>query len=285
MTNLCVVLENINTGETLDLEFNVLENSTAKKWVNQLRLDLKTHDHDGGHFRHFNVSMNWSEAVEALDKIIDIVNNEDNNANLPNIYKDTLDQHTCNVLHDYFVKTSNSEWIKGYPSETFTGAIEDLNRLIHYCEGLIKNEGMTKSHGKPRIVCSLKNAPVLPLEDSDYDNFTTKKGNIGKIVLACPMIGKTYIGAFRSNDTVCDDNEVMPQNVYSSSFQICFTNRPSIVRMDEFKQWMIDRGFDINDKKSAIGTLLVANPLSPINDDMIDRIGNHDHIKEIRIYD
>lgn len=276
MTNLCVVLENTDTGETLDLKFRVLENSTAKKWANQLCSDLKTRGHDDGVFRFFNAGLSLDDVAKNLNDIIYIINDEDEKAKLQNVLAKTLDQTKLNLLHDYFVKTRDSA---GYDrlSDKLKKAIDDLNTLIHYCEGLT-------SKISPRIVCTCEGRSILPLADDDYTNFTMY-GNVGDVFITYCVVGKTYIDIFRGDDSVCNEDEIRPQRVYSSSFIIRFTDNPLTPDVEAFNAWMINRGHDLNDKKLALGKIKVATPVEPIDDSMISIIEQYQLVKEIRVED
>lgn len=272
MTEFCIVLENINTGETFDLNFTVLENSTAKKWIDQLRDDLKNHETIKSIFRYFIIDK--LVAIDLLNNNIDALNRLDENAKLPNISIDTLDQSMCNFLHDYFVKTHASV---GYDDllDEHKENNESLNKNIHRYEGL--RRGLT-----PRIMCSCVGRPIFKLDDSDYDNFAYH-GNLGDIFITYCMVGKSYIDVFRDNDEIVNDDEIRPQNVYSSDFVMRFSERPLGPVSERFTEWLINRGLDPADKKLALGKIKVASPTIPMDKTMIDIIKNHQKVKEIRI--
>ena len=269
-----VIFENEKTLETMDLVFNVLENSTAQKWFYQMNHDLRTLGHDEGRFEYFGEE-NKQDTIDTLNKIIGYLNDK-NYSDLPRISEKTLDKKMCNFLHDHFVKNRNSKNY-GNRSQEYKAINEEFNKMIHIYEHLL-GKGP-----RPKITCSFHGREILPLDDSDYENFTYDAQR-GDVFITYCVTGKPYYRVFKDNDDVCDEDDIQPQRVYSSNFVIRLSDKPLIKITDDFVEWLSNRNLDINDKRLALGKIKVAEPTLPIDEDTIKKLANYKRIKQIKVY-
>ena len=267
-----LILENKATSETMKLPFNVLENSTAKKWFHQMICDLKTCRLKDS-FRYFGNSKTKEETVDELNTIIDSINYEDRDACLPNVSLGILNQTMCNFLHDYFVKTRCLDSYNGL-SQELRDAIEHLNKLIHHYEGLQRG-------AVPRITCNFEGKQKFSLEEEDYDNFTCDC-SFGDIFITYCITGKAYTDVFKDKDDICDNDEIIPQNIFSSDFEVRLGTRPFVLQKEEFFVWLRGRGLDPEDKHLALGRIKVATLASPIGSE-IERIVDFQSVKSIEV--
>ena len=274
MRDFSVILENQETGETMDLEFMLVDNITARKWFSRMCSDLQIHGHNSGKFSYFKDEKSKQEVVDELNDIMKLLNTVQSMFYFPFIAVDIMNGNMCNYLHDGFVRIRESAEYDSY-SDEIKEANENLNKLIHLYEGLNSNR-------TPTLTCSFNSIERYELSDEDYDNFTIHS-NRGDVFITYCVTGKAYYDVFRNKDKMAV-KDIKPQNVYSSNFVIRFDDRPLAKRMEEFTVWMAERGLDVNDKRTAIGKIKVATPVNPITVDTVSKIEDYKHVKEIKVW-
>ena len=185
------------------------------------------------------------------------------------MYQDKLNQ-----LHRYFEDLQgvsgrmSQHWLNANPEIKWH--IRQLNLLCHEYESLVLS--MNKAITAPawrrpsQLMCWL-NAPRFVLDTADYELFgieTINRSLGGVYVGVNKAVGKHHWEVFQDegvngkNIDQLTTSAMRSQTEAAGDFDIEWANNPGayewqIKHLAQFKQWLIDNGFDPNDKMLTIG--------------------------------
>jgi hypothetical protein len=176
-----------------------------------------------------------------------------------------------NHLHRYF---EDLQGVSGHMTNFYNRAdavtrwhIRQLNLLCHEYESLVLS--MRKAIHAPewrrpsQLMCWL-NAPRFLLEEDDYELFgieTLARPLGGVFVGVNKAVGKHHWEVYRDENRDIDElitTTMRGQTEAAGDFDIEWGNNPGNYpwmrqEMAKFRQWLIDNGFDPDDKKLTIG--------------------------------
>jgi hypothetical protein len=181
-----------------------------------------------------------------------------------------------NQLHRYF---EDLQGVSGAMSPYYTAAddytrwhIRQLNLLCHEFESLVlsmrKKRDAPKWQRPSQLMCWLQ-APRFVLDESDYEFFgieTINRKLGGVYVGVNKAIGKAHWEVFNDEGRSIDElttTAMRSQTEAAGDFDIEWANNPGtfywqIKKLEEFRQWLVDNGFDPKDKSLTIGHPQVA---------------------------
>jgi hypothetical protein len=183
-----------------------------------------------------------------------------------------------NALHRYF---EDLQGVSGAMSPFYTQAdnytrwhIRQLNLLCHEYESLVLS--MRKAREAPewrrpsQLMCWL-NAPRFELEEKDYDLFginTINRSLGGVYVGVNKAVGKHHWEVFNDEGRDSRINELATSTLRSQTeaagdFDIEWANNPGayhwqVTKLQQFREWLVENGFDPEDKTLTIGHPKVA---------------------------
>jgi hypothetical protein len=141
-----------------------------------------------------------------------------------------------------------------------------------------------------------------PLADEDYEHFTLL-WSFGSWCVNYCEVGKPIWDCFRDKDEVVGDDNIRPLRYYSPDAFLWFGEDLDAARMrqelDEFSSWWDAQhthlealGFRKDDPKNSIGSIPVADLdrqsgsiAGMSEDEIVQRIGNHQMVHDVRALD
>lgn len=273
-----------NNNHILTMYIDVYDNSIAHKWLASLNHLLKSDYHLEKNY----CWIGWTESSRTLEYLCTQINRSIHAVNAAglgytiqdsfspdNVIADThrVNHTHMNLLHRYF---EDLQGVSGAMSPYYTAAddatrwhIRQLNLLCHELESLVLS--MRKMTDAPewrrpsQLMCWLK-APRFTLDPEDYELFgieTINRQLGGVYVGVNKSVGKHHWEVF--NDEGRDSrvgelvtNVMRSQTEAAGDFDIEWANDPGsfpwqIEMLNEFREWLIDNGFDPEDKSLTIG--------------------------------
>jgi len=253
-----------NSNEHHNLYFELLNNSVAKKWFDELKLNYEIYESE----RFYNYPgshKNEDWYVNEINNQIDIVNDHDNIIKYK--FDPNADQQSMNILHKQFENLrgeleSRTAWYDSVPKNVRI-AVDRFNVLIHEYEAVLHNNELGFEHPYAESVCTFKNRPRHTLADEDYKLFTPLY-EFGTVYVNYCEVGKTILDVYFDKDHHVGDDNIRPQNYYSADFKIKFGPTVTKQQADQelpifwkwYEQHMKER-FP-NKEKAAIGMITVA---------------------------
>ena len=271
----------------LTVHIDVKDNSLSRKWLDALN-NIIRHDL---HLEKNYCFLGFPDSDRSVDYLCTQMNRAVvavNNANLGYIIQDWfspantilpdggVDHEHMNQLHRYF---EDLQGVSGAMSPYYTAAddytcwhIRQLNLLCHEFESLVLS--MRKKRDAPewqrpsQLMCWLQ-APRFVLDESDYEFFgieTINRKLGGVYVGVNKAIGKAHWEVFNDEGRSIDElttTAMRSQTEAAGDFDIEWANNPGeyhwqIKKLEEFRQWLADNGFDPKDKSLTIGHPQVA---------------------------
>lgn len=280
-----MTLRGLNSELTVYID--VADNSLSRKWLSALNGII-------GNDLHLEKNycwLGWTESERTAEYIIDQINASIAAINLANLgytiqdhftvegtIQDDLgvDHNRMNWLHRYFEDLQgHSGAMSPYWQQADTATrwhIRQLNLLCHEYESLVLS--MRKVIQAPewrrpsQLMCWL-NAPRFTLETEDYELFgiETLNRKLGGVYVGVnKAVSKTHWEVF--NDEGTDMDELITTSLRSQinaagDFDIEWARDPGahdwqIKKIAEFRAWLINNGFDPDDKSLTIGHPKVA---------------------------
>ena len=285
------------SSDLLPVYIDVYDNNLSRKWLTALIELIQNNYHLEKNYCFFGFANSDRDAQYIIEQINNSIKsiNESNLGYLIDDYftientihpgtnyrEDTYDGYIIhdklNQLHRYF---EDLQGVSGAMSSYFLSAdnktrwhIRQLNLLCHEYESLVLS--MRKVHTAPewqrpsQLMCWL-NAPRFVLDEKDYELFgveTINRPTGGVFVGVNKAVGKHHWEVF--NDEGRDSrigelttSTLRNQTEASGDFDIEWgvnpANRPwQVTRLNEFRQWLINNGFDTEDKSLTIGHPMV----------------------------
>lgn len=275
--------------QILTVYIDVEDNSLSRKWLAALTHLIK-HNY---HLEKNYCWLGWAEGDRSLEYICGEINRSIaaiNSADLGYTINDVftpgntvaddlgVDHAHMNRLHRYF---EDLQGVSGAMSPYFTAAdaatrwhIRQLNLLCHEHESLVLS--MRKLQQAPewrrpsQLMCWLQ-APRFELDREDYELFgidTINRKLGGVYVGVNKAVGKHHWEVFNDEGRDSRVGELVTSSLKSQTeaagdFDIEWAKDPGafpwqIKALAEFKTWLVDNGFDPEDKSLTIGHPQVA---------------------------
>jgi len=271
----------------LTVHIDVADNSLSRKWLCALNSIL----HNDLHLEKNYCWLGWTESDRTAEYICSQINRSIhaiNSADLGYTIQDFfspdntidntggVDHEHMNQLHRYF---EDLQGVSGAMSPFYTAAdattrwhIRQLNLLCHEHESLVLS--MRKLRDAPewrrpsQLMCWL-NAPRFVLEPEDHklfgiDTINRKMG--GVYVGVNKAVGKAHWEVFNDEGRGIDElttTTLRNQSEAAGDFDIEWARDPGayiwqIKKLEEFRTWLVDNGFDPADPELTIGHPQVA---------------------------
>ena len=289
-------------NHVLTVYIDVEDNSLSQKWMAAL-CNLIDHNH---HLEKNYCWLGWTESDRSLEYICGEINRSIaaiNSADLGYTINDVftpentvaddlgVDHAHMNQLHRYF---EDLQGVSGAMSPYFTAAdaatrwhIRQLNLLCHEHESLVLSMRKLKQAPEWRrpsqLMCWLQ-APRFALDREDYKLFgieTINRTLGGVYVGVNKAVGKHHWEVFNDEGRDSRVGELVTSSLKSQTeaagdFDIEWAKDPSafpwqVNALNEFRDWLVDNGFDPEDKSLTIGHPKVAQV------DLMRSFGTIDH--------
>lgn len=277
-------------GDILTVYIDVFDNSLSRKWAQALKQLVERNYHLEKNYCWFGWVQHQRNAeylCNAINVSIAAINNSGLGYTIDcepytvaNTIQDDLDinHDRMNWLHRYF---EDLQGVSGRMSPYYEAAdsttrwhIRQLNLLCHEYESLVLS--MRKVIQAPewqrpsQLMCWL-HAPRFELEPEDYELFgieTINRSLGGVYVGVNKAVGKHHWEVFHDEgrDSRIDElttTTMRSQTEAAGDFDIEWANDPGAfewqkIKLAEFRQWLIDNGFDPDNKALTIGHPKVA---------------------------
>ena len=274
-------------ADTLTLYIDVTDNSLSRKWLSALN-DIIRNDL---HLEKNYCWLGWTESKRNAEYIVDQINDSIraiNAANLGYVIDDhftvaetiqdnlDIDHGRMNWLHRYFEDLQghsghmSAYWVKADAGTRWH--IRQLNLLCHEYESLVLS--MRKVIQAPewrrpsQLMCWL-NAPRFALDVEDYELFgieTINRKMGGVYVGVNKAVSKTHWEVFNDEGSGIDQlitTSMRNQIEAAGDFDIEWARDPGsyewqIKKIADFRTWLVDNGFDPEDRSLTIGHPQVA---------------------------
>jgi hypothetical protein len=271
-------------GDLITIYINVNNSSLSRKWLAALNdLIIKDYHLEKNYcfFGFADGPRNGGYLIEQINASIAAINSADLGYHIDDHFSlntvldsnQRLIKHRFNQLHVYF---EDLQGVSGSMSPYYTNAdqrtrwhIRQLNLLCHEFESWALS--WYKKHTAPewqrpsQLMCWLS-APRFTLTEEDYELFgieTINRPLGGVFVGVNKAIGKHHYEVFcdEGRDSRIDElttTTLKSQTEAAGDFDIEWANNPGnfswqIRSLREFKEWLVDNGFDPEDKSLTIG--------------------------------
>jgi hypothetical protein len=281
----CIVITLRNKhGNVLPVFINIEDNSLSRKWLAALNDLLKQNYHLEKNYCFLgfpNGDRTPEYVCNQINASIAAINSSslgyqiDDNFTVENTVGDEwrLNHDRTNHLHRYFEDLQGTaQNISPYYQQADASIrwhIRQLNLLCHEYESLILS--VRKMHTAPewqrpsQLMCWLQ-APRFELEEQDFELFGIETINrkLGGVYLGVnKAVGKHHWEVFSDEGRDSRISELTTttmrgQTLAAGDFDIEWARDPGayhwqITQLAEFRQWLIDNGFDPEDKSLTIG--------------------------------
>ena len=288
-----ITLKDNTTGNLLPVYIDVYDNSLSYKWLTALNNLIKNNYHLEKNYCFMGFIENQRNAsyiCNQINQTISTINLANlgytitNHFTVENTIKSGpigeglpggwLVHDKLNQLHRYF---EDLQGTSGHMSPYYTQAdditrwhIRQLNLLCHEYESLVlsmRKQNYASEWRRPSQLMCWLNAPRFLLEEEDYELFgidTINRPLGGVFVGVNKAVGKHHFEVFMDEGrwgTAIDElttSTLKSQSVAAGDFDIEWANNPGEyhwqkTRLAQFRQWLIDNGFDPDDKSLTIG--------------------------------
>lgn len=287
-----IQLRNVQHNTTLCVYVDVYDNSLSRKWLDALNNLLRNNFHleknycflgfadskrNGEYIlNRVNQSIcaiNAAEIGYKIDDSFDMSNCVTNDNVGSRVHGRNLVHQRMNDLHRYFedlqgVSGNISPYYQKANSET-RWHIRQLNLLCHefesWCLSWRKQLEAPEWQRPSQLMCWL-NAPRFTLDQEDYDLFgieTINRSLGGVYVGVNKAVGKHHWEVFNDEGRDSRVSELTTTTLKSQTeaagdFDIEWANNPGNYhwqqkKLNQFREWLINNGFDPNDKTLTIG--------------------------------
>jgi len=292
LSQIKIVLRDRSTQQTLPVFIDVFDNSLAHKWLASLTHLLKNNYHLEKNYCFFgfaNSERNGPFLLDQVNSSILAINSADigytinDSFSMGNTITDVLPpgyktgriliHERMNNLHRYFEDLQGQS---GCMSEFYTRAnsatrwhIRQLNLLCHEFEAWAlsyRKQIQAPEWQRPSQLMCWLNAPRFTLDPEDYELFgieTINRPLGGVFVGVNKAVGKHHWEVFHDEgrDSRIDElttSTLASQTEATGDFDIEWANNPGEYdwqkkQLVEFKEWLINNGFDPEDRTLTIG--------------------------------
>ena len=321
-------LKNNTTNDILTVYIDVFDNSLSRKWLTALNtlIEQNYHLEKNYCFHGFIESdRNTQYILTQINQSITAINQAnlgyqiDDHFTIENTIESGIIGESLiagdvvhdklNYLHRYF---EDLQGVSGQMSRYYLAAdnttkwhIRQLNLLCHEYESLVLS--MRKAVHAPewrrpsQLMCWL-NAPRFILDENDFELFGIESINrpLGGVFAGVnKAVGKHHYEVFRDEGGAghrideLTTTTLRSQTEAAGDFDIEWANNPGayhwqIKSLQDFKQWLIDNGFDPTDKTLTIGhpqvgqVDLLRSFKSDNYQDIWNQLGTHLNVYSIR---
>jgi hypothetical protein len=282
-------LRGCNDEDIVTVHIDVADNSLSRKWLTSLNHLIQSNYHLEKNYCFFGFPAHQRSAqylTDQMNRTIAAINAADIGYQITDYFSVAntttpelrLVHDKLNHLHRYF---EDLQGVSGAMSPFYTAAdahtrwhIRQLNLLCHEYESLVLS--MRKVVTAPewqrpsQLMCWL-HAPRFVLDEQDYEFFGVDTINrpLGGVFLGVnKAIGKAHWEVFNDEGRDSRVGELTTTTLNSQTeaagdFDIEWGQDPSQyefqrVKLDEFRTWLINNGFDPTDKSLTIGHPQVA---------------------------
>lgn len=284
LDQITIQLQNTSTGELLPVYIDVYDNSLSRKWLTALNDLLRKNYHLEKNYCFFGFvehQRNAEYLCTQMNRSVHAINSSDLGYKIADFFSPSntinrdlsLNHDKLNHLHRYF---EDLQGVSGAMSPYYTKAdpdtrwhIRQLNLLCHEYESLVLS--MRKVVQAPewrrpsQLMCWL-NAPRFVLEQEDYELFgidTISRSTGGVFVGINKAVGKHHWEVFHdegrdSRIAELTTTTLKAQTEAAGDFDIEWARNPKgyefqQTRLADFRGWLVDNGFDPEDKSLTIG--------------------------------
>jgi hypothetical protein len=271
-------------SDKLTVHVNIYDNSLSRKWLAALDNLLENNYHLEKNYCFFGFAdgpRNGPYLLEQINLSIEAINQANIGYTIQDHFtmensvdgRGGVDHAHFNQLHRYFEDLQGGS---GHISDYYWKAnnetrwhIRQLNLLCHEFESW--QLSWRKKHTAPewqrpsQLMCWLS-APRFLLDEQDLELFgidTINRSLGGVYVGVNKAVGKHHWEVFQDEGRDSRVNELITTTLKSQTeatgdFDIEWANNPGtfpwqIKQLAEFRQWLVDNGFDPNDKRLTIG--------------------------------
>lgn len=303
-------LRDRSTGNVVQVLIDVFDNSLSQKWLSALNHLLQHHYHLEKNFCFFGFVDHRRDGAYILAQINNSIQSI-NDANLGYHIRDHFDMSNTmtdepvgnrrvgrNIIHDRFNQLhryfEDLQGQSGRMSDFYLRAnaetrwhIRQLNLLCHEFESWAlsyRKQIEAPDWQRPSQLMCWLNAPRFALEACDYDLFgieTINRPLGGVFVGVNKSVGKHHWEVFNdegrdSRISELTTSSLITQTEAAGDFDIEWGNNPGayewqIKRLAEFRAWLLDNGFDPDDRQLTIGHPQIGQV------DLQGSFGTHDH--------
>ena len=274
----------ITLEHNLKLYIDVHDNSLSRKWLLALNHLIENNYHLEKNYCFFGFadgSRNGQYLLDQINVSIEHINSTNLGYTITDSFslENSVDsrggvaQEHFNQLHRYFEDLQGTvDSISPYYNKadaTTRWHIRQLNLLCHEFESwqLSKRKQLTAPEWQrpSQLMCWL-NAPRFELSTEDYELFgieTINRSLGGVYVGVNKAIGKHHWEVFQDEGRDSRINELTTttlrsQTLAAGDFDIEWANNPGEFpwqkkQLEEFRSWLVNNGFDSNDKSLTIG--------------------------------
>lgn len=276
-------------GQILTLYIDVFDNSLSRKWHRALDHLLLNNFHLEKNYCWFGFTKhdrNLAFICDQINQSITAINRANLGYQIDDWFDtintvgddDGVNHEHMNRLHRYF---EDLQGTSGNLSKYYLGAdavtrwhIRQLNLLCHEHESLVlslRKEKTAPEWQRPSQLMCWLNAPRFQLEPEDYELFGVEMINrdIGGVYVGVnKAVGKHHWEVFNdegrdSRITELTTSTLRSQTEAAGDFDIEWGQNSAgypwqKIRLQDFRQWLIDNGFDPEDKSLTIGHPQVA---------------------------
>jgi hypothetical protein len=292
LDEIVLTLRDVDTGSLKKIYIDVFDNSLSRKWLNSLNQLLEHKYHLEKNYCFFGfvngardgayilnqvndsiAAINQSSIGYHIDDYFSIDNTIVDTAIEGHVHGRNMVQQKLNNLHRYF---EDLQGVSGAMSPYYTQAnpatrwhIRQLNLLCHEFESWALSYRKTVEAPEwvrpSQLMCWL-NAPRFNLEEEDYDLFgiETINRSLGGIYVGVnKAVGKHHWEVFHDEGRDSRIHELTTTSMRSQTeaagdFDIEWANDPGAYdfqkrKLQDFRHWLVDNGFDPEDKSLTIG--------------------------------
>ena len=273
--------------EDLTVYIDVYDSSLSRKWLTALNHLVKNSYHLEKNYCFFGFAdgpRNGNYLIEQINQTIQAINHANIGYQIDNVFTTancinsdlSLNQDQFNYLHRYF---EDLQGVSGHMSPYYTSAdphtrwhIRQLNLLCHEFESwaLSKKKQIDAPEWQrpSQLMCWL-NSPRFILDEEDYELFGIESINRptgGVFVGVNKAVGKHHWEVFIDEADKNPDHRtdklttttLKPQTEAAGDFDIEWAQNPAGApwqtrNLTNFRTWLINNGFDPEDKSLTIG--------------------------------
>lgn len=278
-----------STGNTITVYIDVDDNSLSRKWISALEQLVRDNYHLEKNYCWFGFvegQRNAEYICTQINRSIQAINSsnlgyfiDDHFTPGTTIQADLdINHDRMNWLHRYF---EDLQGVSGRMSPYYEAAddetrwhIRQLNLLCHEYESLvlsIRKAVQAPEWRRPSQLMCWLHAPRFELEPQDYELFgiETINRSLGGVYIGVnKAVGKHHWEVFNDEGRDSRIGELISTSLRSQTeaagdFDIEWARDPGAyhwqqVKLREFRQWLLDNGFDPDDKSLTIGHPRVA---------------------------